>query len=248
MQIAVTTKLQGPGHRPSPSAVRRNSPSEENQPSADSVTLRGAHEPSGSSPVTDHSGGPSDAMLRHFQALTNNLATQTGVELSGLAAGGLMFHGTSFSFDAVEPMPNTRLSRGKDGKESIDWQGTAIFAAMDPRVALHYTARRNSGISAGIDLRSFTGADQPITYGIHGGDSLEHAMTLLYGDPDQPESCEGHVHLLDRSKFVHESGLGAMEMITRDASANLGRLTINRRAAIDELVKAGSLRLQWSPA
>lgn len=246
MHIAVATKIQGSRPLLSQFAARPDSPTEENRPPADSVELNGAAGASRPSRAHDGSTGQSTAMLQHFQALTNNLATQAGMELSGLAVGGLMFHGSAIPFDSVQAMPNTRISRGKDGKDSIDWQGTAIFAAMDPRVALHYTARRGSGISAGIDLRNFTHADQPITYGIYGGDSLEQAMSLLYGDPDRPESCEGYVHLLDRSKFVHEPGLGTMEMVTRDESANLGRLTINRRAAIDELVKAGSVRLQWS--
>lgn len=179
-------------------------------------------------------------LATHLQVLSSSLVQQVGSELSGLPASGLMFHGTSAQFDSVEVRPNTRSSA-----KGIDWKGTAIFAAMDPRVALHYTANRRTGVGTGIDLRGFTEPDQPITFSLYGGANKEEALNRVYGDPANPESCEGYVHLLDKSKFVHEQGLGTMEMITRDPSANLGRLTIDRRAALEKMVKAGSVVINW---
>ncbi|MFA5508531.1 MAG: hypothetical protein WC423_24110 [Vulcanimicrobiota bacterium] len=174
--------------------------------------------------------------------MTNNLMEEAGTELGSLSGSGLMFHGTAKRFDAVKASPSKRFGDGR-----IDWQGTAIFAAIDSRVALHYTANRGTGFFTGIDLRSLTDADRPIVFGISGGASLKEAMTKLYGDPARPETCRGYIYLLDKSKFLHEPGLGIMELITRDPSANIGRLTINRRAAIDELVRDGSVLLDWIP-
>ena len=37
-------------------------------------------------------------------------------------------------------------------------------------------------------------------------------------------------------------------MITRDESANIGPVTINRRAALDELVSQGAVVIHWSPS
>jgi hypothetical protein len=60
-------------------------------------------------------------------------------------------------------------------------------------------------------------------------------------------TCTGYLYVLDKSKFVHEPGIGANELITRDASANVGRLVLNRRAAIEALVARGMVQLEWSP-
>jgi hypothetical protein len=183
-------------------------------------------------------------LAQHYQALVKHLTERVGCDLTGLPASQLMFHGSSAEFESVEARDNRRMGPG--GK--IDWQGTALFAAMDPRVALHYTANRRTGVQTGINLREFTDPGQPITYFLKGGANLEEAMTKTYGDPADPKSCQGYVHVLDKSKFVHEPGLGVMEMITRDPSANLGRLDLNRRAAIDELVKSGSVLVEWEAA
>ena len=180
---------------------------------------------------------------RFWSVITKHAAEKVAVDIAGLPAHTLMFHGTSVKFDATEARPNRRTSQGK-----VDWEGTAIFAAMDPRVALHYTADVGTGIGTGIDLRSRTEADEPITYFLDGGESQEDALNKTYGKPDDPESCTGFIHTLDKSKFVHEQGLGVMEMITRDESANIGPVTINRRAALDELVSQGAVVIHWSPS
>lgn len=72
-------------------------------------------------------------------------------------------------------------------------------------------------------------------------------MNLVYGDPGDPQSCVGYLHLLDKSKFLREPGLGRMELITREPSANLERLVINRREAIDSLVEQGTVEIEWRP-
>jgi hypothetical protein len=179
----------------------------------------------------------------HFQAILKHSVEKVSAELSGLPAGQLMFHGSEASFDKVEPRPSTR--RDSDG--TVKWEGSAIFAAMDPRVALHYTGNHGNGYSRGIDLINPTSPHEPITYGLYGGENLEDAMNYLYGDPNVPESCQGHMYLLDKNRFVKEPGLGSMEMVSRDVESNLGRFTINRRAAIDELVRSGDVRLDWRP-
>jgi len=55
------------------------------------------------------------------------------------------------------------------------------------------------------------------------------------------------MYLLDKSRFVSEPGLGTMEKVTRDPKANLGRVEFDRRAAVDELVESGQVKLSWAP-
>jgi hypothetical protein len=76
---------------------------------------------------------------------------------------------------------------------------------------------------------------------------MADAIDKAYGQADQPETCRGYLHLLDAKKFVHEPGLGLMETITRDESANAGKLVLNRRAALDSLIESGAVRIRWSP-
>ncbi|MBX3167728.1 MAG: hypothetical protein KF760_09970 [Candidatus Eremiobacteraeota bacterium] len=106
-----------------------------------------------------------------------------------------------------------------------------VRAAMDPRVALHYTAQRSPEVSTGLSLRSYTGPEQPLHISLRGGTSLEDALNKAYGNPSQPE----------------ETGMGCMEKITRDSSADLGQLVVNRRAALDDLQARGLVRWSWSP-
>jgi hypothetical protein len=163
--------------------------------------------------------------------------------LCGLPAAGLMFHGTAAAFARLEPRPNQRI--GLQGQ--VEWSGTAIFAAMDPRVALAYTVQRHPEVSMGISLRRYTAPDQTLQISLYGGANLEDALSKAYGEADRPESCRGYIHLLDRASFVHEKGLGCMEKITRDSAADLGQIQLNRRAALEELRAQGLVTLQWHP-
>lgn len=162
--------------------------------------------------------------------------------LADLDLANTMFHGSSASFDRVEPRSNTRY--GPNG--TIRWRGTAIFAAPDPRVALHYTWTRRNGVGTGIDLVNHTSPDQPITFFLYGGASKDDALNRAYGRADDSSGL-GHLYFLDKSAFTHEEGLGSMELITRDTDANIGRLDINRRQAIDALVEAGEVNIVWTP-
>ncbi len=183
------------------------------------------------------------ASQRQLDVIAKHVVEKVSSELLALPAAGLMFHGSSARFDSVECRPNQRVN----ADESVKWSGSAIFAAMDPRVALHYTADRPSGFGAGIDLIQPTAPNQPLAFYLHGGENLDEALTALYGNPADPESCMGYIHLLDKTSFVTEPGLGTMEMVTRDPSANLGRLSLNRREAIDDLVQSGDVVLRWKP-
>ncbi len=183
------------------------------------------------------------ALGRSYATLLAHSAGSVAASLAHLPAAQLMFHGTPGCFDKLEPRPNQRV--GREGQ--VEWSGTAIFAAMDPRVALQYTGTRVRGLSTGVGLRSYTAPDQPLSIHLYGGKDLNDALNQVYGDPAKPETCMGSIHLLDKSLFVHEQGLGCMEKLTRDSSADLGQITLNRRAALADLQEQGLIALQWSP-
>jgi len=182
------------------------------------------------------------ALQRHLEAIAAHSVRQTAAELTALPASAWMFHGTSAAFDRLENRPNTRI--GDQGR--IDWQGSAIFAAYDPRVALHYTGSRSPEVVTGINLRGYTDPTEPMHYYLTGGTSKEDAMNRVYGNPARPESCLGYLHLLRADDFVREPGLGQMEKITREPAADRGQLVVNRRAAVDALVASGDLVIEWS--
>lgn len=183
------------------------------------------------------------ALDESFAILAAHAASGVAASLLHLPAAQLMFHGTPASFDKLEPRPNQRI--GREGQ--VEWSGTAIFAAMDSRVALQYTASRDREVSTGVNLRSYTSPNQPLRISLFGGDSLDDALNRVYGDPSKPETCVGYIHLLDKSDFVHEPGLGCMEKLTRDSSADLGQIAIDRRAALADLQHRGLVTLDWFP-
>lgn len=114
-------------------------------------------------------------------------------------------------------------------------------------MALFYTATRRTGVGTGIDLVNHASPDQPITYFLDGGANKEDAMDRVYGRAGDSSGL-GHMYLLDKSAFVYEQGLGSMELVSRDINANLGRLDINRRQAVDALVEAGEVNIVWTPS
>lgn len=186
---------------------------------------------------------PEQLLEDYYQEIIRYRVAPQPQALLGRPVSQLMFHGSAIDFSAVEPRPNERIN----ANGSIAWSGTAIFGAMDPRVGLHYTASRVIGFGAGIDLISPGSAEKAIVYFVYGGSNRDEALDAIYGQMDDPSTCRGYLHVLDKSKFVRETGLGHKELITRDASANLGRFVINRRAAIDALVRQGSIRIEWAP-
>jgi hypothetical protein len=152
----------------------------------------------------------------------------------------VVFHGSPLEFDAVHTYHS---SRGR--RNDLRWEGEAIFATADPRVALFYSYTRVRGIGCGIDLIGYTPPNKPISYFLIGGSSLEDAEARLYGTRDKPETCKGYVYVLNKQYFYREKGLGTMECISRDPKSNLWRLEVNRRQEIDELVTDGSVKLEW---
>lgn len=153
----------------------------------------------------------------------------------------VVFHGSSASFERVKPYPSKR------GTPTLTrWQGTAIFATADPRVALFYTYQRQvPNFHCGLNLIDYTPPSLPVTYYLTGGESLQEALDTLFGRLDQPDSCRGFIYVLSKQYFYREPGIGTMECITRDPAANLWRIEVNRRRELDALVASGRVRLDW---
>lgn len=153
----------------------------------------------------------------------------------------VVFHGSPAAFDLVKPYPSKR------GTPTLTrWQGTAIFATADPRVALFYTFNHQvANFHCGIDLIDYTPPSLPVTYYLAGGNSQEEALEKLFGRRSDPDTCRGYIYVLSKQYFYREPGIGTMECISRDPSANLWRLEVNRREEIDRLLQAGRIRLDW---
>lgn len=154
----------------------------------------------------------------------------------------VVFHGSPTAFDRVKPY---RASRGT--RTLTRWQGTAIFASADPRVALFYTYNhRVPGFHCGLNLTEYSPPDEPIAYVLTGGSSEAEAMDTLFGRADQPTTCRGYIYVLGKQYFYREPGVGTMECISRDPAGNLWRLEVNRRQEIAALIAAGRLQLSWA--
>jgi hypothetical protein len=70
----------------------------------------------------------------------------------------IVYHGSPCNFERVEPHHSIRSKQGQ-----IMWEGNAIFATHDYRIALFYTHNRNDddNFLAGIDLISPIPSDTP---------------------------------------------------------------------------------------
>lgn len=160
----------------------------------------------------------------------------------------LMFHGTSKDFEFLMPYSHTRWSRDR---REIWWKGRGIFAAEDPRVALFYTGAhkmaRPKSITRGIDLINLTLPNQPISYSLRGGNSVEDALDQLYGNSDGSDGAFGYIHVLDRLKGKREPGLGQMELVCRGNNAIVGRIVVHRRRALDDFLGCGDVIVKWRP-
>lgn len=155
----------------------------------------------------------------------------------------IIYHGSNLLFDQVEPRYTARISKD----EVIVWEGAAIFGTDDYRVALFYTHHTPKGYGAGIDLITLCNKNEPIAYGIMGGSSEDEAMEALWGTFDDSDENSGWIYILDGRKFLKEPGLGEMEVITRDLSANIGRISINRRKEIQHFIDEGLVKICWKP-
>lgn len=152
----------------------------------------------------------------------------------------VFFHGSPHSFDVVEPQPSTRFK-----EERIIWNGTAIFATQDIRIALLYTHDHNkTGYVAGVDLYEDLSAGTPVIFFLYGGSCLEEALDALFGKQDDLSST-GYIYLLDSSFFGWEEGLANNERVSRQLEANLGKMRIDRRALINHYLETGQIALQW---
>lgn len=153
----------------------------------------------------------------------------------------VVFHGSPTAFDKVKPYQARRT------RTLTRWQGTAIFASADPRVALFYTYNhRVPNYHCGFNLAEYTRPDEPVSYVLTGGKSEADAMDVLFGREDEPASCQGYIYVLGKQYFYREPGVGTMECISRDPASNLWRLEVNRRKEIAALMAAGRLRLSWA--
>jgi hypothetical protein len=155
----------------------------------------------------------------------------------------LVFHGSPSNFEKVQPHYSARYTKGK-----MMWEGEAIFATPDYRIALFYTHDRSDrNFPAGIDLISPLSSDTPITYSLYGGQSIDEALDHLFGRLDDNDSCLGFIYVLRAESFRWEEGLGTMERISNDSSANVCQLCVHRREEIQKLIDANLLKLDWEP-
>ena len=180
-----------------------------------------------------------EPVIPALSARTSLVEWETAFRTQTLEAGldsflPVVFHGSPLKFEQVRPSHSTRLSQGK-----INWEGDAIFATADPRVALFYTYSRVNGFGGGINLIDFTPPRQPITYYLYGGQDQNEALDKLYGGT-------GYIYALNKQFYYREPGLGKMECISRDPGSNLWRIEVDRRREIDALVASGRVILKWS--
>ena len=155
----------------------------------------------------------------------------------------ILYHGTSSDFNQLKPSPSQR----KNG--FIEWNGSAIFATPDYRIALNYTANKYDqalDVSSGVNLRQPQNADEPMMLVLFGGKSQEDALDKLYGKLEDPASCVGYIYHLDKSYFKTDVGLGVNERISLDSDCVLLRQKINRRELINHYVEQKQIILLWS--
>lgn len=162
---------------------------------------------------------------------------------SGLNATELVYHGSPSKFEAVEP----RLSHRVNLQDEIIWEGSAIFATPDRRIALFYTHNQIAKFLAAVDLISPIEPHEPLSFHVIGGRSQEEALNALYGHKGDPKSCLGYIYLLKADFFCWEEGLGRMEVVSRHIETNLGRKQIDRRQEIDSYVAKGLIQVTWEP-
>lgn len=154
----------------------------------------------------------------------------------------IIYHGSSKDFSQVKPSYNEK----KDFQEQGCWKGTAIFGSHDYRIALFYTYNKAVERIYGckIVLKDRVSSTEPIVYYIYGGSGQEDALSRLYGD--YSDETTGHIYILDGRYFYREKGLGNMEGITTNPKAQIGKVGINRRKEIANMVEKGLVEIKWS--
>lgn len=160
----------------------------------------------------------------------------------------VVYHGSPIFFDYPKNMFNTRIGNNNE----IIWRGEAVFAAPDRRVALVYTANRDvdcSKYTFGVDLINFIGDKELLTV-VLAGPSEEDALNHVYGKEDDEHTSIGYLYKLNAKFFHHESGLGAMELISKTPEKQ-GFLVsiekINRRQELNQYIQKGLIKIDFKP-
>lgn len=169
---------------------------------------------------------------------TQKLASESNTQV--------IYHGSSIAFDCPKCCRTARV----DSSGTIAWEGEAVFATYDRRIALHYTVNKNvTGYNCGVDLITEITADKPLSLMLFGGTDKEDALNKLYGTIEASEP-PGYLYQMNAKFFHHEMGLGAMERISKDPTKP-GFLIkvekINRRKEIEAHIKNGSIKIVWFP-
>jgi len=150
-----------------------------------------------------------------------------------------LYHGSPIKLEALLP----RYTERWDLSTRV-WHGYGVFATNDRRVALIYTATTDSEnrYTHGVDLKSMTAENEPLTLVMFGGKSKEDALHYLYGD-----SAVGYIYHLDHEGFTHETGLGKMEVVSRITPRIQKIEVINRAEEIKKYVDQGLMKILWQP-
>ena len=171
------------------------------------------------------------------------------------AWGQVVFHGSPVRFPAPVPMENKSFQAGK-----IVWVGSGVFASPDLRVAIAYTADRfpDQAYSFEVELVRKIPATLPLKLTLYGGRDKEDALEKLYGSKKREKRerrglATGYIYCMDGGEFLREEGLGKMEWVTRRRPKLIksqqcpnGTKVINRRAALDRLVRLGLVKTEWA--
>lgn len=152
-----------------------------------------------------------------------------------------LYHGSSFKFEAPKPMFNQRFN--KESQPVIVWRGDGVFATNDRRIALTYTATIDTEgeYTHGVDIINKIDKNEPLTLFVFGGTSKEGALDKLYSD-----SAPGYIYHLDPKGFIHEEGLGKMEVVSRNVPNVKEIEIVNRKAEITKYVDHGLMKIVWN--
>ena len=155
----------------------------------------------------------------------------------------IMYHGSPYLFDSPCCRKNARY--GSNGE--IIWQGEAIFASHDKRIALNYTFNHDidtTKYTCGVDLTTEVASNEPLIISIY-GDNEADTLNKLYGTGADTDST-GYLYLMNADFFEHEEGLGCMEKICKTTEKSgflLEVVRINRRKEIDSYIEKGLIKV-----
>ena len=129
---------------------------------------------------------------------------------------GVVFHGSAtHCIETVEPRRNLRIQT-HSGKEVTVFDQHSFHATVHRWIALAYTDTTTPTCAMGVDLYGDP-ADKVV--GIYGPDSLEASLQRMYGKG-------GYLYSFCATHFFHTTGLGNLELITKDPIRPLSVLHI----------------------